>query len=171
MCVDSASSVAIRPLNWEAFAGSVAASGRALDLIPVDRRAESTSAGHKDVLTRVRLGQASFRKRLLDQFGGTCALTGSCPEDVLEAGHLYSYAEFGQHHTHGGLLLRRDVHWLFDRGKLAVHPELLTVSVDEELLKYPMYAALNGRHIEVPLSRAGHRKWLRDHWSQHRSDS
>jgi HNH endonuclease len=170
LCAEPESQHAIRPLNWDAFAGRVAAKGRALDLVPVDRRAESKSTGHKQVLTRVRIGQASFRKQLLDRFGETCALTGSCPNDVLEAGHLYSYAKVGQHHRHGGLLLRRDVHRLLDRGKLAVDPELLTVSVDEELLQYPAYAALDGRHIEVPVSDEL-RKWLREHWSQHRTGS
>ena len=87
-------------------------------------RAESwfEANGHRQTLTRVRIGQAAFRKQLLDQFGEVCALTGPCPAEVLEAGHLYSYSKLGRHHKHGGLLLRRDVHALFDRGRLAVDP-------------------------------------------------
>lgn len=39
-----------------------------------------------------------------------------------------------------------------DRGKLAVDPASLTVSVDDDLLQFPMYSALAGRRIEVPIT-------------------
>jgi hypothetical protein len=56
---------------------------------------------------------------------------------------------------------------LFDKGRLAVNPDALTVSVDHDLMSFPMYAALEGRHVQVPLT-TQHRSWLREHWSQHR---
>jgi N-acyl homoserine lactone hydrolase len=46
----------------------------------------------------------------------------------LEAAHLYSYAASGVHHLDGGLLMRRDVHRLFDLGHHAVRPNSLTLS-------------------------------------------
>lgn len=167
LCIDPKSQHAIRPLDWRKFADAIAASGHARDLALVISRAEENSGGHKQALTRVRIGQASFRKRLLEEYGAVCALTGPCPETVLEAGHLYSYAMVGRHHRHGGLLFRRDLHTLFDRGKLAVDPDRLTLSVDEELLTFPMYAALEGRSIAAAVT-TEHRRWFREHWIQYR---
>ena len=167
LCVDKESQQAIRPLDWLAFSKAISAIGGIDDLGLVNNRAEADKDGHRRSSTRVRLGQGAFRRKLLDAFGEVCALTGPCPEQALEAGHLYSYAEIGKHHNHGGLLLRRDVHTLFDRGRLAVDPKALTVDVAPSLMGYPMYAALNGQLLHVPVS-AGHIRWLREHWAQHR---
>jgi hypothetical protein len=62
--------------------------------------------GHTEALVRVRVGQRVFRERLFERFGSTCAVTGRQPEDVLDAAHLYSFADRGEHRSDGGLLLR-----------------------------------------------------------------
>jgi hypothetical protein len=94
-------------------------------------------------------------------------MTGPTPPAALEAAHLYSYAEVGEHHDHGGLLLRRDLHNLFDTGLLAVDPGALTVDVDPEIQIFPSYAELNGRPLGVTVT-ARQRQWLGAHWQQHR---
>jgi hypothetical protein len=73
----------------------------------------------------------------------------------------------GEHHVKGGLLLRRDVHRLFDLGHLAIDPETLTVDVAQSLAAFPAYASLAGKSLATPLT-TGHRQWLRDHWEEHR---
>jgi hypothetical protein len=73
----------------------------------------------------------------------------------------------GRHHTSGGLLLRRDVHSLFDLGELAVNPDGLQVDVRPSLMNFPVYAALDGTPLKVRVS-AGHRRWLARHWLIHR---
>ncbi|SNS54468.1 HNH endonuclease [Geodermatophilus saharensis] len=168
LCRDPGSQHAIRPLRWQAFEESLASKGRPLALDDVDRRAGTLSGGHRIAATRVRRGQGAFRKSLLRTYGPVCAITGDCPEEVLEAGHLYSYAEVGVHHEHGGLLLRRDIHRLFDRGALAIEPETCTISVAPDLARYPMYAALEGGELAVPPNDR-HLRWFRQHWSQHRA--
>lgn len=167
LCEKPGSQHAIRPLRWDDFAAALVAAGRSADVDTVEQRSDRAGNGHKQVLTRVRVGQPAFRRQLLSQFGEVCALTGSCPRDVLEAGHLYSYAKLGKHHTHGGVLLRRDIHELFDRGKLAIHPDLLTISVDDRLNGFAMYSELAGRSVQVAVTEK-HRQWLREHWAQHR---
>ena len=172
LCRDHGSQHAIRPLVWEHFQAAVSVMGATLR--QVDRRSDDVDGaaprgGHVIATTRVRRGEDRFRERLLSEFGERCAVTGPCPRSVLEAGHLYSYAQSGVHHKHGGLLLRRDVHSLFDRGALAIHPDSLTVSVGSNLAGYPTYEALEGQGLQV-LAGLQHRRWFRSHWAQHRGD-
>ncbi|WP_407080019.1 HNH endonuclease [Arthrobacter jinronghuae] len=116
---------------------------------------------------RVRKGQTLFRKSLIDRYGTTCAFTGECPLEVLEAAHLYSYGAVGEHHEYGGLLLRRDLHRLFDCGKVAVNPASLVLDIADELHSYVLYQQLHGSKLRVGIS-ASQRGWLEDHWKQHR---
>src|SRR5690606_41932078 len=104
--------------------------------------------GFTRALVRVRRGQRQFREHLLSAQGEVCAFTGGAPARVLEAGHLYSYAQLGTHFEHGGLMLRRDVHRLFDDGLLAVEPSRLRVDVAHELAVFPQYARLHDRRSE-----------------------
>jgi hypothetical protein len=86
---------------------------------------------------------------------------------VLEAGHLYSYAQLGTHFEHGGLMLRRDVHRLFDDGLLAVDPVNLRVDVAPGLAEFPQYARLHGEPLTLKLMDE-QVDWLGKHWSEHR---
>lgn len=67
-----------------------------------------------------------------------------------------------------GLMLRRDIHRLFDDGALAVEPSRLCVDVSTELETYPQYARLHGNPLTLCL---GERQveWLAKHWQEHRS--
>lgn len=97
----------------------------------------------------------------------TCAISGSCPESVLDAAHLYSYAELGQHQRHGGLLLRSDLHRLFDRGLIAAEPDGLRVDVDESVRVFEPYGRLHGQPLRVEVPRAAG-AWLEHHWLEYR---
>ncbi|UGQ14663.1 HNH endonuclease [Yinghuangia sp. ASG 101] len=126
--------------------------------------------GHRTVVVRARVGQGVFRVRLLEEQGEICAFTGPAPWAVLEAAHLYSYATTGVHHDDGGLLLRRDIHRLFDLGHIAVQPERLVLHISEELAEYHSYRPLHGVPIQTPLVE-GQRRWLAEHWRVHREPS
>jgi hypothetical protein len=122
--------------------------------------------GHVVRPVRVRVGQAGFRSKLLAEYGSQCAVTGAAPKTVLEACHLYSYAEVGKHEDQGGLLLRRDIHRLFDQGLIAVD-EMGAIDVAEEIRIYPTYRALHGEFIGVSLT-PKQRKWVHRHWLEWR---
>ena len=168
-CVSPKSIHSMRALNWGMLSGLL------LDRVP-DRivrrlaRAEANeiAGGHREVTVRARVGQSGFRADLLERFGPVCALSGAAPTVVLEAAHLYSYARVEKHHEDGGLLLRRDVHRLFDRGDLAIHPESLLIDADRDLSRFSAYASLHGSDLKVDLDR-GHRRWIEQHWVQHRA--
>tara|TARA_Y100000588_G_scaffold392684_1_gene505506 strand:- start:1604 stop:2908 length:1305 start_codon:yes stop_codon:yes gene_type:complete len=74
-----------------------------------------------------RRGQKSFRDKLLKAYGDRCAVTGDGPVDVLEAAHIEPYASSGLNHHTNGLLLRADIHTLFDLDLIRINPETLQV--------------------------------------------
>jgi putative restriction endonuclease len=71
-----------------------------------------------------RLGQATFRIAVLDAYDRACAITGEHSLPALEASHIRSYAQAGPHEIRNGLLLRADLHRLFDTGYVTVTPDL-----------------------------------------------
>jgi len=98
-----------------------------------------------------RVGQQRFRAEMLLRFGARCAVSGPSPAEALEAAHLYSYAKQPEHLLDGGLMLRRDLHALFDRGLLLIDPDNgWCVEFAPELKDYPALAALDGTPIDVP---------------------
>ncbi len=100
---------------------------------------------------RVRRGQPKFRKLLMKVYGSACAMTGTSAEAVLEAAHIEPHAVKGLNAADNGLLLRADIHVLFDLGLLRIHPDTLRVAVDDALLADPGYAALHGRELRPRL--------------------
>lgn len=170
---------AIRELDWARFSQALVEREAALAVARIGTRSPEISwthgvdlrvsipQGHRQALVRVRRGQRAFRDHLLASQGSSCAFTGSAPARVLEAGHLYSYARLGEHHQHGGLMLRRDIHRLFDDGALAVEPNRLRVDVSPELETYPQYARLHDGRLALDL-RDEQIEWLTAHWEEHR---
>lgn len=128
---------------------------------------ESRLAGHVKATVRVRVGQGEFRQKMRTQYRDVCAFTGENHPAVLEAAHLYSYAAYGEHHEDGGLLLRRDVHRLFDKGLLAVNPKNLLIDAHPELLNFEQYKHLHGEPLKVKVKPAVV-YWLNLHWGEFR---
>jgi HNH endonuclease len=77
-----------------------------------------------EVRLALRRGQPRFRRDLLRAYHGTCAVTGSTVEAVLEAAHIAPYRGEHTHDVRNGLLLRSDIHTLFDSYLLTVTPQL-----------------------------------------------
>lgn len=75
------------------------------------------------VLVKQRLGQGSFRVLVTDLYRRRCAVTGERALPVLEAAHIRPVGQEGTHRTSNGLLLRSDIHTLFDRGYVTVTPD------------------------------------------------
>ncbi len=98
---------------------------------------------------RIRRGQPAFRATLLEAYGCRCVITGCSVEDVLEAAHITPYFGGTTNHTSNGLLLRADLHTLFDCGLLAIDPNTRLVVVAHSLTISP-YAKIAGRPIRSP---------------------
>ena len=75
-------------------------------------------------LAPYRLGQSSFAKAVvLDTFHRRCAVSGTHIPPVLQAAHIRPVTSGGEHRLDNGLLLRSDIHTLFDRGYVGVDPQ------------------------------------------------
>lgn len=83
-------------------------------------------------LVEPRLGQGAFRVEVTEAYGRACAMTGEHSLPVLDAAHIRPYNEDGPHSTSNGLLLRADIHRLFDIGYVTVSPDY-TIQVSPRL--------------------------------------
>jgi putative restriction endonuclease len=104
-----------------------------------------------EYLTRGRLGQGAFRVLVTDAYERRCAVTGEKTLPVLEAAHIKPFAARGPHRVRNGILLRSDLHKLFDLGYVTVTPELhLEVSsrLREEWQNGRVYYAHHGQQLE-----------------------
>jgi putative restriction endonuclease len=104
-------------------------------------------------LVRPRLGQGTFRVAVTEAYERTCAVTTEHSLPVLEAAHIRAYADGGEHTVSNGLLLRTDVHRLFDRGYVTVTPDLrfeVSRELEREWHNGRIYYALHGREVHVP---------------------
>ena len=91
-------------------------------------------------------------------YGGACAVSGEHSLPVLEAAHIQPYStKGGSHEVSNGLLLRADIHRLFDRGYVTVTPDLRFV-VSERLAKEfengKAYYKRNGKVLGLPKNAA-----------------
>lgn len=99
---------------------------------------------------KLRYGQPEFRKKLLAAYGGRCAVTGTAVPEILEAAHIQGYAAEGESRVSNGILMRSDIHALFDAGLLGIEPETYRVKLSPELMGEEEYWKLNGKKIELP---------------------
>jgi putative restriction endonuclease len=77
----------------------------------------------KEYLRAARLGQGAFRALILEQYKRTCCITGETTLPVLQAAHILPVTHEGDHRLTNGLLMRADMHILFDLGLIGVSPD------------------------------------------------
>ena len=85
------------------------------------------------VAVKIRRGQSKFRKNILHKYNSKCVVTGCSTTDVLEAAHILHHSESGINHSSNGILLRSDIHVLFDLDKLKINPKSFKIEIDESL--------------------------------------
>lgn len=100
-----------------------------LNLMPDEEKSqfmleEPEAMYRKSILTKVRIGQGAFRVLVTDAYNRKCAISGEKTLPVLEAAHIKTYADSGPHFISNALLLRSDLHKLFDSGYLTITPQL-----------------------------------------------
>jgi predicted restriction endonuclease len=96
-----------------------------------------------------RRGQPVFRRKLLSAYEGCCAITGCDAASALEAAHISPYRGPDSNHVTNGVLLRADIHTLFDLGLLGVDPNSLAVVLDEKL-EGTCYQEFDGQKLAIP---------------------
>ena len=89
---------------------------------------------------RRRQGQDKFRSALLRAYEGRCAISGCNVEPALEAAHIRPYFDVRQHEPDNGLLLRADIHTLFDFHLISIDASKRIVMHPDLTEAYPMLA-------------------------------
>jgi len=97
----------------------------------------------------LRREQPAFRRELLEAYGGKCAVNGYDSEFSLEACHIVPYRGPDTNHVSNGLLLRADLHTLFDLGKTGVDTYDMRVILADGMMQ-SSYAGLAGTSITLP---------------------
>lgn len=100
-----------------------------------------------------RVGQGTFRVAVTEAYQRQCAITRERALPALEAAHIRPFAEVQTHYVRQGLLLRSDVHRLFDVGYLTVTPQLKVEAssrMKEDFNDGDNYLKLNGSDVWVP---------------------
>jgi hypothetical protein len=96
-----------------------------------------------------RQGQSQFRQSLLKADSYKCAITNFDAEAALEAAHITPYIETENNHPSNGLLLRADLHTLFDLNLIAINPTTMMVYISP-ILQTTEYRTIQGRKLQVP---------------------
>jgi putative restriction endonuclease len=138
---------------WEACQANLSAYSIRASPDLVARVREASPRYGEPVLVRPRIGQGVFRIAVTDAYGRACAATGEHSLPVLEAAHIRPYASEGPHDVSNGLLLRSDLHRLFDKGYVTVTKDLrLEVSgrLKEDYSNGKSYYPLHGEPITPP---------------------
>lgn len=116
---------------------------------------------------RRRLGQSEFRRSLMNRFGNKCIVSGCDVPEALEAAHIAPYSGLDSNDPANGLLLRADLHTLFDCDLIAIDPYSLELRISPKL-KSSSYSELDGRILSalrnkdsVPNAAALKERWER----------
>ncbi len=122
--------------------------GRHITLLPIAKIQEAIR-----VDWRKRLEQPAFRKGVLQACRGQCVISGSDVADGLEAAHIIPYAvarkEDKNFYTNG-LLLRADLHALFDLGRITIDPDSGIIYLDEQLQLSSAYRHWHKACVTLP---------------------
>lgn len=120
---------------------------------------------------RDRPGQLNFRRTLRHAYSNRCCISKCTIPEVLESAHIDPYLGDASDHIQNGLLLRADLHTLFDRHLIAIDPDTHRIHVATSVQADPAYAALHHTPLQLPHGPASHPDTaaLRRHWQQHRT--
>lgn len=97
----------------------------------------------------VREGAKPFKDAAIADYEGRCLLSGATEPWVLQAAHIVPYLGVHTNERDNAILLRADLHILFDREAIWIDPETLTVKI-QTALKGAEYTGLEGRRISLP---------------------
>lgn len=131
---------------WESVTDRIGRHGVADQAILFDRHG-------KPQLILPRRGQGEFRLLVTDIYGRRCAVTNERTLPALEAAHIRPFSDGGEHKPQNGLLLRRDIHRLFDTGYVTISPDLnfeVSPRIREEFENGRDYYSLYGKRIATP---------------------
>lgn len=146
----------LRPMQYDLAQGEGARVWQACAVATQSRPMAVTEEAPRwgdPTLVRPRLGQAAFRLAVTEAYERACAATREHSLPALEAAHIVPFAEAGPHDVSNGLLLRSDLHRLFDRGYISVDENyrlLVSDRLRDHFSNGKSYYPLQGQAIALP---------------------
>jgi putative restriction endonuclease len=113
-----------------------------------------TPVAFREGLARFRLGQGTFALSLFDAYESRCVVSGERTRPVLEAAHILPVEKGGGHSLDNGLVLRVDIHKLFDKGYVTVTPKgqfLVSNALKNDWRNGRIYYELHGQRVRDPV--------------------
>lgn len=104
-----------------------------------------------------RLGQGAFRVAVTEAYGRQCAITNGKVLPALDAAHIKPYGEGGDHVKSNGILLRKDIHSVFDAGYVTIKDDftfIVSKKVKEVFNNGEEYLRLHGAVVRRPNRKA-----------------
>ena len=154
--------------NQEAVTAMVRRFAGRLNCAPADSDADETSIieGRRRIMKEIALrrGQSGFRKRLMRRYGSRCQISGCSLQDLVEAAHIRPYAACQDNGARNGILLRSDLHTLFDLGLLGVRPETLAIEI-HPAVEAAGYAEFSDRILDINGTSGPDRIALQERWA------
>ena len=115
----------------------------------------------------IRRGQKRFRDRLLAEYQHRCCVTGTIITDVLQAAHIRPFSAGGPDILDNGLLLRSDIHDLFDLDEILIEPDTLTIYFKPPLETDPTYSPFHNGRLPATISGTfPRREFLEYRWTR-----
>jgi putative restriction endonuclease len=144
-------------LLWEAVSERLqSVSNEKISDSPATIAAIDSKGFGKPQVVHPRLGQGLFRILVTEQYGRRCAVSGERTLPVLDATHIKPYTIVQKHELSNGLLMRSDLHRLFDDGYLSISPVSRQIAVSkrikEEFENGRDYYKLEGTKVGVPIA-------------------
>jgi len=133
---------------WEAL---VAADATVIE--PVSGFGDDKRRYGQPSLIAPRLGQGAFRVAVTDAYSRACAVSGGRVLPALDAAHIRPYASGGNHQVSNGLLLRRDIHSVFDAGYVTIDEKMRFIVSDRVRTDFNNgneYRRLHGTVVSIP---------------------
>lgn len=124
-----------------------------MTMIEVNKMGDPGRRYGEPSLVLPRLGQGSFRVIVTDAYQRRCAITREKTLPALEAAHIQPFSKSGPHRVDNGLLLRSDIHRLFDSGYVTVtaeHHFVVSNRIKEEFDNGEQYRIFHGHEIHMP---------------------
>lgn len=117
---------------------------------------------------RLRRGQFKLRQKLFIYHKSRCAITECSIQPLLDACHIYPFADSNNCEAKNGILLRSDIHDLFDAHLLTIGIESRTIYIHSSVID-TTYRAYHGQQIVCPHAGGWNSLGLQLRWEQFQS--
>lgn len=114
--------------------------------------------------TALRPWQGQFRDALFERYGAQCCISECAVPEALEAAHITPYMGDKSNDPRNGLVLRSDLHTLFDRYLFGIDPTNLRVTLSAALAIDPSYRSFDEKELVIGAKHKPSRQALDVHW-------